>query len=487
MSAAVRWLRADVREVVRIVPEGRGQHPGPAASGLDESLARWGARLGRRRAIVLVRRHFLVAATIVVGAELVAILLGHGHRPLWLIAPLLLALVGGGVVLARGVPEAQAARMLDRGLDLHERLETALEIEAATPAPVGLAALVVDEANAALGKSLVTARAAGRPSRPEWAWGLAGVVALAVAVAVPGVGPSGTTPHGAAVGGPSTNTGVHRAANGRGKAGGSAAAPSSSPSGAPKLPRAPSLTAGIVNTSPHSAPNNGYSLYGKGGHMTPAQLAQLAHEGLASGTGARVASVGGSPPQAGAGASGGAGGASSSSVLGGQSSVSNASTGGALPPPTATASAQSGAAQAGGHRGSSPGQAGASASAGSGSGRSAGAAPSGGNTAGATRAALNLGLGLVPELKGGSRLPLQAEFAPTGSNHSAGHEGISQSPNGGGGPGRTTTGGGGIGGAGGFGTGFAVIPPTFNSAPTAVEGLLQGYFGVADQLEFNGW
>lgn len=433
---------------------------------------------------MLVRRYFLVAVPIVVAAEIVAILTGAGHRPLWLIAPLLLALVGGGLALARGVPAAQTARIVDTGLELHERLGTALEIEDTTPVPEGLAALVVDEAKTALGTSLGTAHPVGRQSRAEWTWVLAGVVAVAMAAAVPGVGHSGAGSRGHALGAASGQPRGHgeRATASRRAAGSRAPG---SPHGAPFLPSGLSFTAGRVNTNPRAAPRDDYSIYGNGGHASAAQLSQLAREGL---TGARLAAVGGSTARAGAGA-GGSGGSSPSDALGGQAGFHSAATatGGDLPAPIARAQAQTGAARPGTNSGSTPGHAGARSSAGSGYSRSTAGGPPGGESAGDTRAALGLGLGLVPDLVAGSRLPLQAGFTQSRSSRSSAHEGISQTPNGGGGPGRTTQIGGGTGGSAGSATSFAVIPPTPNSASTAVQSLLQNYFGAANQLSFDGW
>ena len=454
MLTAIRWLRADLWDVVQVVPGHRGKHARHAPAVLDESLARWGHRLGRRRAIALARRHFLVAVAIVLAIEIVAILLGGNHRPLWLIAPLLLGLGGGALALARGVPTRQTAAMLDRGLGLHDRLGTALELEAATPAPTGLAAIVVGEANVAVGESIDTAHAVARRAGAEWASLLAGVAALAVIVTVSGIGHSASQTSAGALGKAGARYGLGTAA-GRRAALHHTARPNASgaPARVPIEPPGVSFDAGAINSAHRrTAPQADYGLYGNGGHMTAAQLAQMAAEGITTQAGARVAGIGESTNSAAGKGQSGSGGASASGASGGAAGIHGAaSTGGALPAPGTSAGLQTAAgAQAGGHGGSTPGHGGASAAGTGGYNRGVGRAQAGGESAGQAPGALNLGLGLVPDLTpGGSQLPLQAEFAPSASGHASAHEGISQTPNGGGGSGRTSETNGGVGGAGG--------------------------------------
>jgi hypothetical protein len=485
-SLTARWLRADLRDVVRVVPAQGGSRRAQAhAGGLQEDLARWSGRLARRRAIALVRRYFLVAIAIVVAAEIVAILVAHGHRPVWLIAPLLLALAGGVVALWQGVPARDTARILDDALKLHQRLETALELRDTRPRLDGLAALVVDEADAAADESLETARAAGRRSRAEWSWLLAGVAALAISLAVPGVGHSSSARHAAEAATAHTRSGGSPP---RGLQLGSKltrSRPSGPAHGAPTLPTGASLSGGAANLNPHAAPNGDYKLYGGGGHMTAQQVKQMAQEGLASGQ--RAAGVGGATAAAGAGSSGGGGTSGAMAGPGGSGSSNSLSelNGGALPTPSAEA-APTNAAAGGPHGSSTPSRAAESASPGRGYGGQANGT-SGGESAGNTRGTPSLRVGVVPDLTGTSALPLLAGLAPSSSSRSSARQGISQTPNGGGGTSRTAQVGGTIGGTGNSGTSFAVIPPSLNSAGTAAPSLLEGYFGSADQREFPGW
>jgi hypothetical protein len=99
----------------------------------------------------------------------IVILLTGGGRPVWLLAALLLGPLAALAAFVRAPSQAQTARVLDRGLGLHERLGTALELRAAPAAPTGLGAMVVDEATVALGRSLSGARAVGRRATAEWA------------------------------------------------------------------------------------------------------------------------------------------------------------------------------------------------------------------------------------------------------------------------------------------------------------------------------
>ncbi len=481
--AATRWLRADVRDVVRVVPEEHARRVRASGRhGLRHGLSRWSGRLARRRAIVLGRRYFLIGAAAATLAELIAALAITGARPVWLIAPLLLTLAVAAWSVLRGVPAIEAAHLLDGGLALHDQIGTALELESSTPPAGGLASLVLDDANAALTESFGGARAVTRRSPGEWAWVLVAAAAVAGALAVPGASQSSSAR-------PGSSTSAAAPAHARGGATShassqSAAAESqaSSQSSAP----APSLPfQGTLNSKLGAATGDPY--YGHAFALTAAQVAQLEREGLgASGHTARTLGVSGGPVPGSGGASGAGLSLAASGNAAGAGGLAGLG-GGALPPPSSTSSAQSGSSPLGGHGGGASTTArGLSAALGGGySGHSPGGA-SGGETAGNALAALNLGLGLVPDLTGQLGLPLQAGYAPAGSGPSSGQTAASEIPNGGGGPGRSA-----VGDAsrsfGGYGTGFAVIPPTFNAVSTTSQYLLEGYFGTANQLNFAGW
>ena len=495
MSTALRWASADARDVVSVVPRRHLSSAVPAPSSFAKRLDRWRARIARRRALAVVRRHLLVLAALVVVAEIVVLLTGNGHRPVWLIAPLLLALVDGAVVRARSVPADRAARMLDADLGLHERVGTALELQAAPAAPRGLGALVVDEANSALGESLGSSRAVARASRAEWSWLLAVIAALAVVALVSWSSSSGPVAHGGSAAGLSSSRPGH-GAPGASSSSGSRSANASRRGGsladAPKLPRGKSLDGGLVNNGSHAAPDDDYGLYGSGGHLTASQLSAMRRQGLA-GAGS-TAGVGGSTALAGAGpASGGGSAARGASAAGAQASGKPQSGlgGGALSPSKSASGAGAGAgAGSAPTPGGTPGRSRSAASAVSpsaagGYNRGSGGAPSGGDSAGGSRAAADSGLSLVPELQGRSRLPLQASYSPFGSKRSSPSEGTSQTANGGGGPSRTAQAGGGPPST--STANLALIPPTSNATSTPALGLLQGYFGTSDQLKFSRW
>jgi hypothetical protein len=491
MSSALRWARADARDVVELTPRKRSGRQAPSTSSFAARLNRWRTRIALHRAVAIIRRHLLVLLGVVLVAEIIVTVTGSkGHPPAWLLAPLLLALIDGAVVLARSIPAPRAAQMLDSELGLHERVGTALELQASKIAPHGLGAMVVNEANTALRDSLGSAHAVGRGgSRREWGLLLALIAALVAVAVVPWHSTNTTrSGHTAGLAGKSSGSGGTAPASGssRSVAG---SKNGSSLKGAPKLPSGRGLQGGIANTSSHAAQGDDYNIYGNGGHLTAKQLTQLAHQGIA-GSGS-TAGVGGSTAQAGAGASntGGNNPSSGGATGGGASAISKGTqglAGGALSAPTSSSAA--GGASAPGAAGSGKAKAGASGvspSAAGGYQKGSGGAPSGGETAGSSLAANLAGNSLTPNLNGNTSLPLQAGYSPFGSKHTSSNEGTSVTPNGGGGPSRTAQ-------AGGSGnssstSGLTLIPPTTNAASTTSAGLQQGYFGSANQLEFSGW
>ncbi len=493
VNTALRWATADAREVVSVIPRRHSSSAVPASSSFARRLDRWRGRIARRRAIAIVRRHLLVLATLVIVTEIIVVATGNGHRPAWLIAALLLALVDGAVAMARGVPADRAAQMLDADLGLHDRVGTALELQAAAGAPSGLGALVVGEANTALDDSLGSARAVGRASRAEWGWLLA-VVAALVAVALVSWNPSsGSVSHRGNAAGLDRSRAGHGAAGGGPSGSRSASAPRRAGSlrHAPKLPHGRSLEAGGVYNSSHAALNNGSSQYGHGNALSAKQLSAMRQQGLA-----------------GAGASAG--------VAGSTRCQAPAPAPRVLPLPRTAraalarrrrASPSQGWAPAGWRRRSQrpgPGQgpaarrrpAGREDAPGPAPPASArplpaalttapGGAPSGGDSAGGSRAASIAGLSLVPELQGRSRLPLQASYSPVGSKGSSRSGGTSETANGGGGRSRTAQAG--VGSPSTSAANLALIPPTSNATSAPALGLLQGYFGTSDQLTFSTW
>jgi hypothetical protein len=493
MSTALRWARADALDVVEVIPRRRARRALPASSTFVRRLDRWRARIARQRAIVVVRRHLLVLAVLVVAAEIVVLATGNGHRPAWLIAPLLLALVDGAVVMARGIPADRAAHMLDADLGLHDRVGTALELQAAASAPSGLGALVVDEANTALDDSLGSARAVGRASRAEWGWLLAVVAALVAVALVSWNSSSGSVSHRGNAAGLSSSRAGHGAAGGgpSGSRSASASRRAGSLRHAPKLPRGRNLEAGGVYNSSHAALNNGSNQYGHGNALSAKQLAAVRRQGLA-GAGASAGVAGSTAPSGAGGASkGGTTAAHGASGAGTQTKGKPQSGLGAGGLAAAKSGSGSGAgagstpAPSGSRERSGSSASGVSPSAAGGYNHGSGGAPSGGDSAGGSRAASIAGLSLVPQLQGRSRLPLQASYSPAGSNGSSRSEGTSATGNGGGGHSRTAQAG--TGAPSASTANLALIPPTSNATSAPSVGLLQGYFGTSDQLTFSRW
>ena len=188
-AVIVQWLRADPRDVVRVLPRDWGGATAPAAAGpLTPELARWGHLLRRRRLVVLARRQLSVAlgAGVVIGVVALAAGSDLRTRPLWWVAVLAALIAGLACAARRPLDVSEVARLLDRDLALEERIGTALEIEPATTPAVGLTAIVVSEANAAMTRSMAGgARAACRPAPTEWATLAALATALVLLLLVP--------------------------------------------------------------------------------------------------------------------------------------------------------------------------------------------------------------------------------------------------------------------------------------------------------------
>ncbi|HEX5195352.1 MAG TPA: hypothetical protein VFW09_21350 [Solirubrobacteraceae bacterium] len=465
IAGALRWLRSDLSDTVRVVraPDAAGAGAaGASPAALGPGLDRWSGRLRRRRAVVIARRALLAVLPAALIAAIVIFATG-GDRPLWLFAALLVGPLAGLVALARTPSQAQTARALDRGLGLHERLGTALELRAAPTAPTGLGALVVDEASVALGRSLSGARAVGRRGTAEWAWVAALMGALALAMAVPRLDASASTGPGgraaaAAAGGAGTGPGAHRRA-----AIGKATLPARLPPIARhRTPPPVGLDSGARGRSVNPY-GNGY----KGGHLQGKAQTHFSGNRQA---GLNLAGPGGPGGADNGGAAGGAGrGSASAGGAGGGASSRRLTAGQGGLPQAANGQSQSGARRAAGL-----------------GARAGGGAPPGGESAGATRGVDGHGSGVVPVLGArSSGLPLQAGFAPVHGHHGAARGGVSPQANGGGGRGRTATVGAGAGSGGATGR-FPVIPPTFN-VPSPEAELLQNYFGGSNQLLFKAW
>ena len=490
-----RWLRADLRDVVRVKPRGDGSAVVPPAE-LEAGLRRWSGRLSRSRALVVARRWLLLGLIVALIPAIVILAVG-GSRPWWLFAVVLVGPLAGLVAVARRPSAARTAQVLDRRLGLADRLTTALELRSAPVAPTGLGGLVVDEASSALGQSLGNERAVARRSPRELAWLLAAVVALAVLIAVPRSG-SSTTSSTRAAAGPGLAAGGGAAGASATRSGAAASGRTTIPSSTP-LPRPASPNQLFKTGSGHYDPNAnpyGKNPYGGGKYQGGNFKIKQQHDApTGAAPGLALATPGGAntPPGPAAGAAGGSSGNQPVSAAGAGQSGVKASAGqpnpGGLAPTGGAGGGAGGAASHGGAGASGgAGSPGASAGAhGTQSGTQSGSGgQSGGETAGGVRAGQTHGVGLVPALGGsGKGLPLQGSLAGSRASRSGSHGAISGKANGGGGFARGVQASSGA--AGGGGVNLPVLAPTFNSSSQPESGLLERYFGAANRLGFKAW
>ena len=185
LGGVTRWLRSDLDDVVRVVPR-RGADGPRRAIPLSAGLGGWERRFLRARTGVLLRRQLLLALGIAAALELLGTLTGASDRILWLAVPAAVALLGALLGLHRAPTPEHAALLLDRQLGLAERLTTALELgDSAREDQSPFGALVLAEADAAVGRSLATSRASAPSAHREWLAILAGAAVVAGLLAIP--------------------------------------------------------------------------------------------------------------------------------------------------------------------------------------------------------------------------------------------------------------------------------------------------------------
>jgi hypothetical protein len=487
---AARWLCADVGMAVRFEPvAGCGGAAAAPAADLRVGLRRWRRRIARRRTVVLGRRLLLVGAAVVFATEVALTLAGADHRSPWLVAPAALVALAGTILASRRVTLEQTAHMLDRGLGLHDRVGTALELAGGArrapaaprraPGAAGLERRIAAEADAALRQSFGGARLTVPRARTEWAALLAAALALALLIALPGAhrhhNPAPSTA--AAAGASRGASAPHRA-------------------GAPRRAGPPRLATPPTNASLPSGAERHY-----GGAPTSRSVRRVATEQLrrnglavprravsarrrrrggpqgvsvavrARGHGSHSALAGvfeAVPTGSGAGSAGTAVGVEVPGGSVGLSPVTSAvsPTGGGRH--HAPAAPRSGGARSGGPTGSPHG----------------GGSP-GGDRPGAQSGRTALGPALVPNLpQGTAGLPVAAGYAPSLTGRAPRPGGVSQIPNGGAGSGRSAHA---DGAPGVSSTSFEVLAPFSDAAPALDEPALNDYFGVANQLGPGGW
>ncbi|HUY97998.1 MAG TPA: hypothetical protein VMW47_10350 [Verrucomicrobiae bacterium] len=247
IAGVARWLEADARDVVKVVPRAR---PGAITeAGLRDALACWCSRVGRRRLVPLVRRQLLLAAAIGVGLRLVAAAAGAAPARVGILVPGVIAVAGVLWGIHRRPAVAATARLIDHDLGLAARSATALEIQRLSRSPGGLSDRVVVEASAVVTESLGFARAVARRAPLEWVLLALALTVLAALTAIAGPPPargrgSASSSTGAAVLGPTGAAGPGSRPPRLGpRRGGAGALRAVVPPEAPRLGRAP--TAGI--------------------------------------------------------------------------------------------------------------------------------------------------------------------------------------------------------------------------------------------------
>jgi hypothetical protein len=473
------WLLGDVADVVQVLPRTRPRI-NEAARELDvrSGLERWAGQLTRRRAAVLTRRYLLIAIGIAL-VPAVVVLAAGASRPFWVLAVLILAPLAGAVALAEGTSDQRAARLLDRSLDLHEQLGTALELQAKPVRPGGLSAMVLSEARVTLAQSFGIAQVRARRARAEWGWMALALGALVALIAVPrhatatheGNGHSAlaVAPRGGASAQPRQTGSIHVPS--------SHTTPLSTgrTTSTPAVQQVPLTSGGAkaaygvqASTTPGGRPPayvNGSGTV-EGEHTKPGLA-------VSGGTGAAGSQSASSRPSA-AGAGRGTSGSTAKGGKSGAGSTAKASSG-----------AQGGRSAA---NSTTPGKT-AGAAAGSQKGVNSGGTPAGGG-AGTGKAAAHAKLGLQPyggAGNGKAALPLQANYTPTSASHASATEGVSTTSNGNGnGAGQSAHAGSGT-AVGESGTNFSVLPPTSDGSPSSDQDLLDNYFGSTNQLTFKGW
>lgn len=146
------------------------------ASGFEAGLHRWGARVQRRRALVLARRQLTAGAAL--AAALQAFVLAGLLPQLALLAVLVPLALGMIVGLRRALSLHGVARLLDERLVLFDQLATALYLErAGAPADRGLGRRALARAHELLRSESPHWQVSARPARREWL-GLAAALSL---------------------------------------------------------------------------------------------------------------------------------------------------------------------------------------------------------------------------------------------------------------------------------------------------------------------
>jgi hypothetical protein len=487
---AASWLRVGPDAAVwfegdtRLVPDSGSADL--RAGDLEKGVARWRTAISLRRARVIVRRSLLIAVVCALVVELIVWAFGGDRRNWWLLLPFVAAVGLVLVELRSRVTVQETARLLDAGLGLQSRVETAVELDSQPRVSGTGAALLAERVNAEAGaevaQSFRTARLRSFAAPGEWGTLGAALVALIALVAI--------QPGAAASRGAGAGLGLSRVggANGvlLGNRPGTRVKPTTGQRTSPS-----STTPRLTSTLPHGTFRNPY-----GPKLTAAELkAEAKASNKKQGTHdfqvVHSASPGGEVGQQGeAGSKSQSGPPSSQLTIG---SKLGASGGGLqnknaqVPPGAGVQSSHigGGSGGSGAKRSTSASPSGQTGSGGSQQG-GAGHSHPGGEQAGAAPGSSALGAGLTPDVPHGSvGLPIQAGYAPSADKHDVASHGSSQTPNGNGVGGHTAVSN--NAGAGGTGSGLSVIPPSSDSAPVSEQTQRNNYFGVANQVQLKSW
>jgi hypothetical protein len=488
--AAALWLMASPREALQIRSRSSPSELGLATPAADPAelvtgLRHWRARVQRRRAGVLLRRHAIPAAglSIVLQALVVAGVIPQAV----LLVPLAVLLLGVSIELALRPSLEEVAHLLDEQLGLFDRIATGLDIQRHVgPTRPPLEQRAVADASGLTAASLDGASAKGVPAAREWN-ALAGMLVVLAAVVLAGPSMEAGSSRGSA----STRAG---AAGTRASATASVRRSASAPkaTGAGKKAAPPSPAHPKTATESH----RGSSTSPSAGYHTLKEATQGHSTATSPGKGAKSA-LGASPaaktkPGAAAEAmrnSTGAQGIKGSIGVGSAAKPGEVS---AVTAPsqkvgtTAHSAPSNGATSKGGASTPSSKSTSAPSSAAK-KGTGAAGAPTGSATAGHQRASTQLGSSRAISGQASHALPLQAEYAPTraGKTNGASH---SSTAAGGGGPGRSAlVNGAGAASSAGAASTFAFVPPDGGALPEGNGELLISYFNSLGWVREQSW
>jgi hypothetical protein len=486
--AWTRWLLAGPSEVLQVRSLTRSfgldlaEQPADHPEDLLIGLQRWRARVQRRRAGVLLRRHLILAATLSIVLQ--ALVVAGAIPQAALLAPLALLLVGVGIELARGPTLEDVAHLLDEQLGLFDRIGTGLGIQRhAGSTQRLLERRAVAEASGLTAASLGGSRASAVPAPREWSSLAVALVALAVVVLAGPSITSGSSTHKASTRTGAAGPGESAAASVRR----SASTPKATGTGKKAVP--PSS----VHPKTAAEGHRGSSASPSAGYHTLKEAVQ-SRSTTSSGKGARSAlGTGPAKTKPGAASEAARNSTSAQDIKGsiGVGSAAKPGTVSAVTAPsqkagaTAHATPNGATSKSGSSTPSSKSSSAPSSAAKQGTG--AAGTPTGSATAGHQRASTQLGNSHAISGQVSHALPLQAEYAPARAGKTSGSSHSSKT-GGGGGPGRSAlVNGAGAASSSGAAGAFAYVPPDGGALPEGDGELLISYFNSLGRVKEQSW